>query len=255
MSLCRLVPGRTGIIHGRIGIIVTICWKEFDNKPALIKAVSRHLADCLDKAVAARGRACMALSGGSTPMPVYAALGATQLDWSRVSAVPTDERWVPAHHAASNKAEIVRRFAPAGPHVHGLVPDQPGPEPDAGLARTVLAELPVPFDVVVVGMGVDGHFASLFPRSPALLEGLNPAARSSAIEVVPDPLPPEAPYGRISLTLSRLLDARSLVLLITGTDKRRVVERAGAANADPRLLPIAALLAAAGSSLTVYWCP
>ena len=125
-------------------------------------------------------------------------------------------------------------------------------------ARALLAANPQPFDAVLLGMGMgmgmggDGHFASLFPGAANLDEGFDPALDACRID--PVPLPPEAPYPRISLTLPRLLRTRTLLLAVTGAGKRAVLEEA-MAGADPRCLPVAALLHAPGAQLHVHWSP
>jgi len=234
---------------------MTINWNHFDNRDALIAGLGIAIETCLKEALASRSRAAMALSGGGTPMPLYAALSQCSLDWSKVEAVPTDERWVPLAHAANNQGQIRRQMIGCDIRLLGLVPDAPGSGPDPATARSNLAGLADPFDVVIVGMGGDGHFASLFPHSPVLVKGLDPDSRESALVVTPDPLPPEAPFPRISLTLSKLLATRELMLLITGENKRQVLETAAGPDADAKELPIAALIRAAGDRLKVYWSP
>ena len=230
-------------------------WNEFDDRDALIDGVSRRLHERLGAALKARREAWIALAGGSTPMPIYARLAGMELDWTRVTAVATDERWVPADHEASNGHQIRRRFAGTGLRVASLVPDDARGAANVDHADQTLAALTGPFDVVVLGMGNDAHFASLFPHSPALPAGLDPHASDNALVVVPDPLPPEAPFARVSLTLAKLLATRSLMLVIAGQAKREALERAARAEADPHRLPAAALLRAAGKKLEIFWSP
>lgn len=230
-------------------------WTEFTDRSALVDGVSRRIVRQLADSLEARPEAAVALAGGGTPMPIYADLATRTLDWSRVTAVATDERWVPADHQANNGREIRRQFAGTGMRVESLLPDDARAEATVDQAELSLAGLPQPFDLVVVGMGNDGHFASLFPRSPALPAGLDPNAQESALVVVPDPLPPEAPFVRITLTLARLLASRRLLLVITGQSKREVLEQAAHADADEQQLPIAALLRAAGEKLEIFWSP
>src|SRR5690606_22120292 len=108
------------------------------------------------------------------------------------------------------------------------------------------------FDAVVLGMGNDGHTASLFPGAVALAAGFDPALDACRID--PDPLPPEAPYPRISLTVARLLRARALHLVITGERKRAALEQAIAGN-DPWRHPVMAVLAAPGAEVQIHWSP
>ncbi|WP_415253537.1 6-phosphogluconolactonase [Thermomonas sp.] len=119
-------------------------------------------------------------------------------------------------------------------------------------ARALLALNPQPFDAVLLGMGADGHFASLFPGAANLAEGLAQDSGLDAIATLPDPLPPEAPFARISLTLPRLLRARDIHLVVTGEDKRRILRDVQRDAAAP--YPVAALLHA-GPQIHIHWSP
>jgi 6-phosphogluconolactonase len=227
----------------------------YDNREALVRQVSDSMRSTIAETLAKREPATLVLAGGGTPMPIYASLAAADLDWQRVVAIPSDERWVAGSDEASNHLQMSRQFEQAAVRLERLVPEQPGPEPDASHARQILSSLPRPFDLVLLGMGGDGHFASLFPKTPELAAGLDPRGDDDALVVTPDPLPPQAPYARITLTLSALLDSHRLMLVITGDDKREVLERAGRPDADPDELPIAALIRAAGERLEIHWSP
>jgi len=228
---------------------------EFPDPEALTVTVSRHVHAHLRQCLQARSQASIVLSGGSTPMPIYAHLATMALDWSRVTALPSDERWVAVEDSASNTGQIRRQFGQAGLKLNSLVPDRPTGDADPAHAEDVLRKLPMSFDLVMLGMGGDAHFASLFPHSDALVAGLDPASTQAALALTPDPLPPEAPYARISLSLSRLLKTRRLLLVITGQAKREVLRQAAAEDADDHHMPVAALLRAAGDQLEVYWSP
>lgn len=243
---------------------------------ALAQSLADALADLLTVALHARGRAVLALAGGRTPFPLYRRLAGRALDWSKVSLVPTDERWVGSDHPACNAREMRAAFADAAgvrvlPLVPGQVehrpdanhpdanhPDVSQPDvsqPDASLAEATLAALPEPFDAVVLGMGGDGHFASLFPGALALADGLAPDNPRDAQVIWPEPLPAEAPFARISLTRARLQRCRRLILVTVGAGKRAVLDRAFAADADPRHLPIAALLHDPDARVEIHWSP
>jgi 6-phosphogluconolactonase len=246
---------------------------------ALASGVAARIARELDQALAERGRALLALAGGRTSPPVFRQLAAQPRDWSRVTILPSDERWVPASHADCNLRQMRESFGGAhGIHWLALVPDLPAGRADAGFANRALAAHPEAFDVAMLGMGADGHFASLFPGAPTLAAGLAlpvgagsardasgaagqssraepaPTESAAAIAILPNPMPAAGPHPRISLTLARLLHSRTLLLVITGDDKRAVLERAHT-EGEASNLPVAALLRAQHPCAEVHWSP
>jgi 6-phosphogluconolactonase len=226
------------------------------NADALATAVADALAAAIREGITARGEAWLALAGGSTPFAAYRRLAAMDLPWSTVHLVASDERWVPATHDKRNERALADAFAAAkGVTIHPLVPatDTAFLAGDAGVtADASLSPLAHrAFDAVLLGMGADAHFASLFPQvTPA--SALDAGHRAPVVALTPDPLPPEAPFPRISLTLSRLVATRSLLLMITGDAKRAVLESARTRPATDA--PIHALLAAA-PHLAIHWSP
>lgn len=220
---------------------------------ALAASLANELAQLITDAVAMRGSASLALAGGSTPFPIYRRLAAMELPWSRVSLIPTDERWVQAEHPASNLRAMREAFAAArGVRLLSLTPIEPHNSAHATFALNALIELANPFDAVLLGMGGDGHFASLFPAAMELHAGLHGDA--AALVVHPGPLPPEAPFARVSLSLERLLHSRRVLLAITGQAKRAVLDRAKFAN-EPQALPICAMLHQQRLPLEIHWSP
>ena len=206
---------------------------------ALAEALSRACTDAL----AARGEAWLALAGGGTPLPAYALWAMRPLDWPRIHALPTDERWVDAASPHSNLAAFRRAFLPApGLQLHGLVDVQGNLDPAPVLPEGA-------FDLVLLGMGSDGHFASIFPAGEGMLEALD-ADAPAVLATRPEPLPPEAPHARATLSLPRLLDTRALLLAISGQEKLEVL-----LAARERDLPIARLRDAAGDRLAIHWSP
>ncbi len=207
--------------------------------------VTQRCVAALQSAIVQRGSATAALAGGSTPFPIYHAIARSHasLDFSKLTVMVSDERWVPAGHQANNLSKLKASFAEAkGVRYVDLLPTELGDDHvDAGTANASLAEFQAPLDLVVLGMGTDGHFASLFPGAAELQEGFTTPA--SALAVTPNPLPAEAPFARISLSLQRILAARTIMLLITGDKKRQVLEQARRER-DGTLLPIAELLLA-----------
>ena len=230
-------------------------WIEHDHADvgALVAHVTEVFVDACREAIHARGQAWLALAGGRTPLPVYAQLAAAGLG-GVVSAIPTDERCVPHDHPACNLRALREAFAADANIVPNALTREDG-DVDASLAqsRALLAVNPQPFDAVLLGMGADGHFASLFPGAANLAEGLATESGIDALATLPDPLPPEAPFARISLTLPRLLHAKQIHLVVTGADKRAVLRHA---QAHPdSAFPVAALLHAPGHHVHIHWSP
>lgn len=228
---------------------------EHTDADALAAAVAARIDEALDAALAARGAAVLALAGGRTSPPVFRRLAARKRDWSKVVVLPSDERWVPRSHPDCNLRQMQDAFAGAdGVRWLALVPESPDGAPDASFAERALEVLPEPFDATLLGMGTDGHFGSLFPGSPNLADALDPANAASAAPIQPDPMPAAGPHPRVSLTLSRMLRSRRVLLAITGHDKRAVLEQAQRAP-RPLALPVGALLHAPGAMIEIHWSP
>ena len=231
-------------------------WFEQADVPALHRALAKRLEHEIRGALAARGQAFLALAGGSTPLPAYHLLSQASLDWERVTIVPTDERWVPAQHPACNLRQLQQCFSNHAEiqwlsltpeHITERLPTS------AHHANKNLASMPMAFDVVLLGMGLDAHTASLFPSSDGLETALDPQGLASAVAITPKHLPPEAPFARVSLTLSRLLHAHTVMLAITSAAKRGVLEQA--LQEAPAAMPIARVVQAAGNGVEIYWSP
>lgn len=219
----------------------------YPDTPALVAGVAAAFTQACRDAIARRGHAWLALAGGRTPLPVYAQL-AQVLRGARIDAVPTDERCVPHDHPACNLRHLRAAFPAALP----LTAADGAIDASLAQARALLAAHPAPFDAVLLGMGADGHIASLFPGAANLADGLALDSGVDAIATLPDPLPPEAPFARISLTLPRLLRADGVHLVVTGHDKRAVLDQA---RRDPHApFPVAALLHA-GAPIHLHWSP
>ena len=202
-----------------------------------------------------RGTALLSLAGGGTPLPAYRALAAAPLPWARVTAFPGDERCVPHADPDCNLRALRAAFAAcAGIDLQPLTTADGDPERSVVEARTRLARHPQAWDAVVLGMGLDAHTASLFPGAPQLPAALAEDGAADALRIDPQPLPAEAPYPRITLTMPRLLRARSIHLAITGAAKREVLHAALRAH-DPLRHPVAALVHASATPVQVHWSP
>ncbi|TXH64678.1 MAG: 6-phosphogluconolactonase [Thermomonas sp.] len=220
---------------------------DHDNSDALIAQVAGLFDALCNDAIDARGRAWLALAGGRTPLPIYARLAASA-QAGRILAIPTDERCVPHDHPACNLRALREAFSGSTVSTLALTGEDGAPDLSALTAH------PQDFDAVLLGMGADGHFASLFPGAANLADGLALDSGIDAIATLPDPLPPEAPFARISLSLPRLLRAREIHLVVTGEAKRRVLRQAQQQDAGSGL-PIAALLHARTRSVQIHWSP
>jgi 6-phosphogluconolactonase len=230
-------------------------FRRFDDLAVLQAELAGVLAARIDEAVRRRGRALLALSGGRTPLPLYEQLAAMDLDWPRVGFALVDERWVAVDDAASNEYQLRRALAPAlgsGADFTGMKTD--AATAVAGLAEceTRYAQLPLPFDLVLLGMGPDGHTASLFPGAAGLSAALDPAATAlCAAFTAPRSEVTGELVERMSLTLHGILGARQLHLLVTGDDKLRVLQRAEA-GAE---MPIRSVVLQADVPLQTWWSP
>ena len=217
---------------------------DYPDRDLQALALARQVASDLRAALHRRERAVLAVPGGTTPGPLFDLLGGQEMDWARVVIVPTDERWVPPDDPRSNARLIRGRLMTDGAEAAQLVPLwAEAPDPEGALPR-IEADLAgiLPLDVLVLGMGADGHIASLFPQGDRLAQAL----AADAPPVLPIRAP-AAPEPRLTLTLPVLRAAFAVHLLITGPEKRALL--AEARGADPLDLPVAAILDLA----TVHW--
>jgi 6-phosphogluconolactonase len=179
---------------------------------------AKEIVKCLTRALEERGKASLCLAGGTTPRAVYEALAAeTSLPWAAISAYFGDERCVEPDHVDSNyrmaREALFERVSLAPDHIHRMRGEDPNREQ---AARDYEAELPDAFDVLVLGIGEDGHTASLFPHSPAL--------RETERRVLPV-IGPKPPPERLTLTPPVLAAARSVFVLAAGAGKATAVAR------------------------------
>ena len=223
-----------------------------DNAEALCQACATRLADAMIDDLRQGRKPTMALAGGRTAPPIFRQLCTQDLPWAQLTVVPTDERWVPYAHPDCNLRQLRESFLAPGLHSVSLVPENPQGEVDAGFARRQLTHFAGEFSAVMLGMGADGHFASLFPGAATLSAALDPAAVEDAYALIPEPMPSAGPHPRISLSLSRLLRTRVLMLVITGADKARTLRLA---QETPASSPVGALLHAPDAHVEIHWCP
>lgn len=229
----------------------------FDDSEQLATALAKAVAADLRGALARHGEACIALSGGNTPKRFLQALSRQTLDWRRVTVLPIDERWVPPENPRSNERLLRENLLQELAADARLLPLwRPTDTPEAALEAvlTRVASTGLPLDVAVLGMGDDGHVASLFPdlghANPGHRDiGLQPRGRAPVMAIRTAAMP----EPRMTLTLSAIFTAPALYLHIEGAAKRAVLDQAAR---DPRCtLPIRSVLAGAPSLPQLYWCP
>jgi len=220
-------------------------------------AIAAHVADALRAAIAARGLASLAVSGGKSPIPLFEALREQDVDWAKVTVVLVDERVVPRDHEASNTALVARHLLQGKAAAAHFCPffRELAPVFNAEVLETLVSDatgritdLPWPLDVVVLGMGEDAHTASLFPGAPGFDHAIT--TRDRLAWVLPEQAPIPAPHARLSFTLHALLQARELLLSIRGETKL-VVYRRAAEKADPTL-PISLILNQTQTPVSVF---
>lgn len=211
----------------------------FEAREALADALARDVADELSRAIAAKGKATLAVSGGTTPKLFFDKLSQADIPWFRVTVTLVDERQVPEQSERSNarlvREHLLRNRAAAA----SFVPLYENP--DAGKLG--------PFDVAVLGMGSDGHTASFFPGGDHLAEAIDSATPEKLIAI----RAPGAGEPRLTFTLPVLEKAGRLALHIEGRDKKQVLEQA-LADGPEQEMPVRAVLRSA-TPLTLYWCP
>ncbi|MEL7449884.1 MAG: 6-phosphogluconolactonase [Pseudomonadota bacterium] len=222
---------------------------------------ARLVADLADLVAANLSRtlqggadASLVVSGGSTPAPLFDALSAVELDWSRVTVSLADERWVPADHADSNEALVRSRLLVGKAADASFVSlYEAGMRPVEAQARVAarVAAMPLPFDAVLLGMGTDGHTASFFPGDAMLEEVLSPQAG-----LCMGMMPPSDPRGRMTMSLRMLVKSRRIVLHITGEEKWRLYREISQAAPDAASTwPVKAVLLQDKAPVSVFWNP
>jgi len=228
-------------------------WWEYDSLDELADAIAGDIGFIIDSAVDARGASLIAVPGGTTGPAVFAKLAAQKLPWKKVTIIPTDDRLVPMDDERSNVRGIAKAFLPLGARVIPIAAEIADYRLAGNSADARLQDLPWPPDLVWLGMGKDGHTASIF-TGPDLQDALEAPKARRAVGVMPAPLPPEAPLPRVTLTRSAILSARTVTITITGDEKRKILEQA-IADGHSSKLPIGRVLAEAEQPIDIHWAP
>lgn len=237
-------------------------WHQAASADELASTLAQSLAEQIARSIEQKGSAVLALSGGSTPKPLFKALGKLPIDWSKVLITLVDERWVDSSHELSNEAfmqryllgdltseaQFISLYQAAESAQHSLK----AVLTDYCLQTNSSIDAPREFDVVVLGMGGDGHTASFFPDADNIAAMLNPMASDYLFSCES----PSTQVERITWSLPMLLSTSLLALHITGKDKKAVFERAlenGDSLEQISRLPIRSVLFQDQTPFTVYY--
>lgn len=226
---------------------------EFKDGAALAEGLADRVSTALAEAIAARGKATIAVSGGSTPKAFFKALAARDIDWAKVTITLVDERFVPADNPRSNHLLVADNLLQDRAKAAGFLPlyrEAGSAEEAARLVSANAETLGHPFDVVILGMGTDGHTASFFPGGSRLAEAISPETPRGVITMEAA----GAGEPRLTFTFASLQDARLLVLHIEGQGKKDVLAAAEADGPEADM-PIRAVLRRAATPVDIYWAP
>lgn len=227
-------------------------WWDYDDATELAEAVAGDAGFIIEQALEARGRAIVALPGGETPKEALKLLSERKIEWADVTIVPTDDRLVPPTDLRSNVGMLARLFLPKKARVVPLCAGETDPQAAGRAADERLADLEWPLDLAWLGVGADGSVASILP-GPDYDGALNGPKVRRAMGLRPDPMPADMPVNRVTLTKAALISARTVTLVLTGKDKRRMVEQAIKDGASSPL-PIGRLLADLEFDIDIHWC-
>ncbi len=228
-------------------------WWEYDDVDEMAEAVAGDVGFIIESALDARGSCLLALPGGRTPKPIFAKLAEASVPWKKVTIIPTDDRLVPMDDERSNVRAIAQAFLRAGARVVPIATEIPDYKLAGNSADARLQDLPWPPDLCWLGMGDDGHVASIF-AGPDLQDALDAPKARRAVGIMPDPVPADSPVPRVTLTRAAILSARTILITITGDKKRELLEGA-IADGQSSKLPIGRVLAEAEQPIDIHWAP
>jgi 6-phosphogluconolactonase len=228
-------------------------WWDYESMDELADAIAGDVGFIIDSAVDARGASLIAVPGGETSGAIFPKLAKQSVPWKRVTIIPTDERLVPMDDERSNVRAIAKTFLPIGARVMPITGDIADYRLAGNSADARLQDLPWPPDLVWLGMGDDGHTASIF-AGPDLQDALDAPKARRAIGVMSDPMPDDAPVARVTLTRAAILSARTILITVTGQEKRDLLELA-IADGQSSKLPIGRVLAEVDQPIDIHWCP
>ncbi|HEU4985638.1 MAG TPA: 6-phosphogluconolactonase [Rhizobiaceae bacterium] len=228
-------------------------WHRFGSGEALAETLAESVAQLLTAAIAARGRAILAVSGGTTPVRFFGSLSRIPIEWERVQVILVDERFVPLSSERSNARLVTHHLLQneaARAFFTGLYHESDTVEDAAERADAMMAGLPLPIDIAILGMGTDAHTASFFPDAHNIEELLSKDNEATVLAVHAD----SAGEPRLTLSMRLLTQARFVALHIEGDEKKEALKAALADDTEPPS-PIRALIESAETTVHVYWAP
>jgi 6-phosphogluconolactonase len=221
-----------------------------NNSESLASDLCQSIGEILTEAIKKRGRASIAVSGGSTPIPLFKEFSLLSIDWTKVDLTLVDDRWVDPKNIDSNELLVRTHFIKNKASKVNFIPlknDSNTAKEGQKQTEALLRNFTLPFDVVVLGMGSDGHAASLFPCSDELADGMDLNNPNYLISTSPK----TAPYERLSLTARVIIDAKNVFLHLNGSSKLHTLESAMEYK-DSSKMPIYIFLE---NGLSIYWSP
>lgn len=223
---------------------------KYESRDLLTEDLSRQVIDILSISIDERDFASMLLSGGTTPAPLYEKMSNADLNWSKIWFGPTDERWVNSEHDDSNEKLIrdtLLKNKASVAHYCSLKSDHDDPFLGQALSRENISKLPLPFDIVLLGMGEDGHVASLFPGLGGTMAAMSPDNDHMCAAIIK----PNGDVARMTMTLNNLLTAKRIFLLFYGAKKLEIYQDAKKTKTD--LLPVSSILHQTVVPVSLYW--
>ena len=221
-----------------------------NNSESLAVDLSQNIKEVLLETIKKRGRASMAVSGGSTPVPLFVALSHLVIDWSKVDLTLVDDRWVESGHKGGNellvKSHLIKNKA-GNVNFIPLKNNALTAKEGQASSEEALKSFTLPFDIVVLGMGADGHTASLFPCSEEIRSAMDLDNNDCLVATTPI----SAPYERLGMTAKSIMDAKRVFLHLNGSSKLHTLEKAMELK-DVYKMPIYAFL---DDGLDIYWSP
>ena len=226
---------------------------DFPDRNSLLLDLADLIGKLLTKGITANGQASLAVSGGSTPVVLFKRLSGMDLSWQNVVITLVDERWVEPTEDDSNehlvRSHLLKDKAGAATFI-GMKNSAATASAGENVCEQQLQKVPRPFDVLILGMGSDGHTASLFPDAKKLSLATDMDSGKTCMGIAPL----TARHERMTLTLPAILDSRQIFLHITGQGKKDILQQAQADGASEEI-PIRFILRQQTTPVTAFWAP